>query len=365
MNNKFYLFLAISIFLFSCQSNNKNTEKKIFLKNYTINGKTIFNNDVNIIYLFSVDSILIAKLNDDNYHYAVYNPKTLKLLGKFARKGNGPNEFPDVLRYEQNIIENNQIKIWVYGYNTNKIYLINVSNSIKNQATTIDTILNVEPQIKFSNLFVTNDYKVIGNIRNTTTDMKRLLIYDIEKNKIVKEVDLFPKINIDNEDIAFIFYKKNMLHNSILVSNKELSKFASVLIRFNRVDIFDANCNTLNFYEGKNNNTKADIKDFLATKLEDRGNIKQYYFYATSSSNYIYTLYYNQLYSEYPKSIPVKIRIFNWNAEPVCEINVPDYLTTFTVDEKNGIMYGVAYFDEKILKYDISSILNEIKTDSK
>ena len=77
-------------------------------------------------------------------------------------------------------------------------------------------------------------------------------------------------------------------------------------------------------------------------------------------------MYHNQKQADYSKkSIPVKIRIFNLNAEPVCEINVPDYLTTFTVDEKNGIMYGVAYFDEKIFKYDISSILDEIKTGSK
>ena len=136
--------------------------------------------DMNILYLFSIDTILLAKLNDDDYHYAVYGSTTLKLLGKLAKKGNGPNEFPDVLRYEQHITKNNQLKIWVYGYNTNKIYLINVSNSIKMQTTTIDTILNVEPQIKFSNLFVTNDYKkVIGNIRNTTIYMKRLLIYDV------------------------------------------------------------------------------------------------------------------------------------------------------------------------------------------
>jgi len=365
MNNKFYIFLAISIFLFSCQSNNKNTEKKIFLKNYTINGKTIFNNDVNIIYLFSVDSILIAKLNDDNYHYAVYNPKTLKLLGKFARKGNGPNEFPDVLRYEQNIIENNQIKIWVYGYNTNKIYLINVSNSIKNQATTIDTILNVEPQIKFSNLFVTNDYKVIGNIRNTTTDMKRLLIYDIEKNKIVKEVDLFPKIENNNEDITFIFYKYNWLFLSSLASNPNFTKFASAMLYFNRIDIFDKNGNIINSYEGKNNITKTEIDGFFSTEIGNYANIKEYYSGTTSSGNFIYTIYYNKKASKSAESLPVKIRIFNWNAELVCELNIPNHLTSIAIDEKNGIMYGVAFFDEKILKYDISSILDEIKTGSK
>jgi hypothetical protein len=146
------------------------------------------------------------------------------------------------------------------------------------------------------------------------------------------------------------------------------TKFASAMTMFNRVDIFDANGNLLNSYIDKDNISKSQIRNYLSSTEENLINldVKNYYMDAWSTNDFIYTLYHNQKQADYSKkSIPVKIRIFNWNAEPMCEINVPDYLTTFTVDEKNGIMYGGAYFDEKIFKYDISSILDEIKTGSK
>jgi hypothetical protein len=365
MNKINYFFIFITILISSCNHNNKNFNNKEFKKSFSVNGKVILDNNVNISKFFIVDTLLLAKLEGDDYHYIVFNSKTLNPLGKLAKKGKGPNEFPDVLQYEHHIAKNNQLKIWVYGWNTHKIYLINISNSIKNQNTIIDTVLKLAPQIKFNFLFVTDNYKVIGNTINTTTDMKRLLIYDIEKNKIIKEVNPFPKIENNNEDIAFIFYKYNWLFLSSLASNPNFTKFASAMLYFNRIDIFDKNGNIINSYEGKNNITKTEIDGFFSTEIGNYANIKKYYSGTTSSGNFIYTIYYNKKASKSAESLPVKIRIFNWNAELVCELNIPNHLTSIAIDEKNGIMYGVAFFDEKILKYDISSILNEIKTESR
>jgi hypothetical protein len=147
------------------------------------------------------------------------------------------------------------------------------------------------------------------------------------------------------------------------------TKFVSTMNMFNRIDIFDNDGNLINsIIDNENNISKRQINEYLSAKEEKlkKVDVKNYYRCVYPSNSFIYALYYNQLDSEYGiKSIPTEIRIFNWQAEPVCEINVPDYLTTFTIDEKRGIMYGVAYFDEKILKYDISSILDEIKIESR
>jgi hypothetical protein len=80
-----------------------------------------------------------------------------------------------------------------------------------------------------------------------------------------------------------------------------------------------------------------------------------------TSDKYIYALFNNQKRSEYwDNPISTSIRIFDWNGDPQASIKVPDYLTFFTVDEKSGTIIGVSLPEEKIIKYNIKKILNEL-----
>ncbi len=358
---KILLFAIISIIIFSCHKDyNKNT----FDKFYEIKGEEIFNNDFEVFTLFAVDSILLVQLRENTYNFAVYNPKTLKCIYKFAKKGEGPDEFSDYLLYEHYIIEDNQLKVWLYGINVNKVYLINISEGMSKNKTVIETVLRISPQQKFSRLYVLDPNKIIGNNRNTTINMNRFVIYNPKNDSVIRTVEPFPPTKLESNDLAYIFYRYNYLYKSSFEMKPDKSKFVSAMEMFNRIDIFDNNGNFENSYIDENNITERQIDVYLSEKediLKTR-TVKYYYRGAFASNNYIYTLYYNQLKSDYSKkSIPVKIRIFNWKAEPICEIKVPDYLTSFTIDEKNGIMYGIAYYDEKILKYDIKPILDEIR----
>ena len=60
------------------------------------------------------------------------------------------------------------------------------------------------------------------------------------------------------------------------------------------------------------------------------------------------------------KPISTQIRIFSWNGNSLCKIVVGDYLYNFTIDEKNGFMYGVDHYSKQILKYNIKHVLNEL-----
>ena len=358
-----YLLLLITAFFFNIEQASASG-----FKTYNITGSEIFADNIEISHLYSLDDFLLAKINNKEYYYALYDPKSLKLITRIARKGEGPNEVPNGLSYScQFFKKDNQLKIWTYGVNTHKLYLINLTQSIKEQKTIIEKKIKISPDINFSNLFYLDSNKIIGNNGMISPNMNRLQIFDPVKKTISKTVPLFPpfkiKENINNMD--YIFYRYNVLYISSFKMKPDKTLFSSAMNFFNRIDIFD-NLGNLkySFIDKENNNSNRKINDYLETSEGniEKIEIKNFYGYSVTTNSFIYTLYRNQLKSEYGKiSKPISIRIFNWKAEPVCEINIPDYLTTFTIDEKNGIMYGVAYFDEKILKYDIKDILDEIK----
>jgi len=358
----FILTIIIPILFSRCTSIEQQNRQK-FDKEYSIKGKEIMSECI-IGDILMADTLIIAEIRSNNYYFAIYSPTSLKEIMKIARIGNGPDEFNNGLSYfGQCIKENNQIKIWVKGTNSNKMSLINLTKSIEKNKTVIEKEIKYKPEAEFSTVFFIDSTKIVGNTYMSIPDMYRLKIYNPETNSITKTVPLFPEVRNTNQNLNFIFYRYNYIYVSSLIMKNDKTKFVSVMCMFNRLDFFDSNGNLQYSYIDKDNVTKSQINDYLSSSdkhLRDL-NIKHYYMDACSAGKYIYTLYYNQKKADYTKAVPVKIRIFNWEAEPVCEINVPDYLTTFTIDEKNGIMYGVAYFDEKILKYDIKDILDEIK----
>lgn len=363
--NKLSLQIIFSIFLCELTVIGQNNSTG-FQKEYSITCKEIMSEYIDIEYLKLADTLIIAKLfSEEDYYYAVYAPSTLTEIMRIARIGNGPGEFSNGLSYYgQYTLDNNRIKIWVKGTNSNKLSLIDVSESINQNKTIVEDVIKLSPETEYSTVFYIDSTKVVGRSYNSTPNMNRLQIFNPKENTIVKTIPLFPEVKNDNQNLQFIFYRYNFLYVSSLTMKYDKTRFASAMNMFNRLDIFDANGNLLNSYIDKDNISKSQIRDYLSSTEQNLINldVKNYYMNACSTNDFIYTLYYNQKQADYPrKSIPITIRVFNWNAEPVCFIKVPDYLTSFSIDEKNGIIYGVAYHDEKILKYDIKSILDEIK----
>ncbi len=369
MKNSVKIFYFLLFVTFSCNIKQVNSAD---FKKFNVKGTQIFSDNVEITKLYFLDELLFAKIDNKNFYYALFDSKSLKFITRIARKGEGPNEIPYGLSYSgQYIKENDQVKIWTYGVNTHILYLINVTKSISEKKTVIEKQVKSLSELNFSNLFYLDSTRIIANNGMITPNMNRLQIYNPVTNNITKIVPLFPAIEIRKNiiNMDYIFYRYNVLYISSFRMKPDKTKFASAMNFFNRVDIFDDWGNLKYSYIDKdNNNTKGIINDYLDASEENVKNIdiKEFYGNSVATDSFIYTLYRHQVNSEYGKVFkPITIRVFNWQAEPICEINVPDYLTSFTIDEKNGIMYGIAYFDEKILKYDISSILDEIKAESR
>jgi hypothetical protein len=362
---KFTFFLILNVISIIVISQDKSFT---FCNEKNIKGTEILSTEYGIESIYVVDTFLLAIKKGNNF--TLYSAKTFKKIIEFAKVGNGPGEFTIGFHYcGQYVNENNIIYIWGYDLNRNTLYSINVTESIDKNKTILDKKIKISPECGFFNAFFVDSTKIIGSSHNGNPKMNRLQIFNPIENKIVKTIPAFPEVKNDNNNINFLIYRYNQLFISSLQMKPDKMKFASAMQMFNRLDIFDNYGNLENSYiDDKNNITESVIEDFLLINQEHLDNVstKFYYFGLSVSNSFIYALYYEQLQADFPEqSIPVKIRIFNWRAEPVFTINVPDYILFISVDEKNEILYGVDYYNEKILKYDISSILDEIKTGSK
>ncbi|MCC5943580.1 MAG: hypothetical protein JJT94_01490 [Bernardetiaceae bacterium] len=82
-----------------------------------------------------------------------------------------------------------------------------------------------------------------------------------------------------------------------------------------------------------------------------------YYFDACVTDNYIYALYLEQPESKYlDEPTSTEIHIFDWDGNPVANIKTEDYLISIAIDEERGKIYGLDFFHEKILMYDMPEL---------
>jgi hypothetical protein len=355
----------------SGDKNKKQSKKRegSFDKVYSVTGEEILNEEYNIAFFDFVDKYLLANLrNTDDYYFTLYETGTnKKVMGLFPH-GKGPGEFSGGFSYQYCEKENGRLYVWILDYQKSLLYKTDITKSVEENKTVVDKVIKVGTKegfyvdMDFYSVFYIDSTKLVGSTSNMSLKMKRFVIYNPVEGKFVKTVPLFPKVENNNDDVGFIWYRYNFLYLAGFKMKPDKTKFASAMSMFNRVDIFDVDGNVLNSYIDKDNITESLIKEFLAVKEENvkKVPVKNYYAGLYVTDSYIYALYHNKLSSDYKTSIPVQIRIFTWDAEPVCTIKVPDYLQYITIDEKNGILYGCAINDEKILKYDIKGIIDKI-----
>ena len=342
-------------------------DAQTFNKVFYLKGTEVLKEAYEVSSLSMADTLIIARLRPESeYYFSVYDPKTLKEIIKFGKKGYGPNEFPSSTSYMgQYEVVDGDLMIWLLGLNTSKMYRVNISKTIASKQTVIEKIIKVRPESSFLSVYYIDSTKLIGRSGNSTPAMFRLQIYNPKADKVVKTIPLFPPIERKKDDMEFVFYRYNLLFVSGLTLKPDKTKLATAMEMFNRVDILNIDGDVIaSFVDKYNNISDANIDNYLSAKEQGLKylNINSYYIKTCSSDSFIYTLYDNyQFKKSYFESHPVAIRIFDWESHPVCEIKIPDHLRTFTIDEKQGVIYGVDYLNEKFYMYDIKPVLNEIR----
>ncbi|KYG84866.1 hypothetical protein AWW67_18145 [Roseivirga seohaensis] len=352
------LIILYSQINFGCSKKDESARKVVinnFPINMTLHGEPILLNEINSSQLYLVDTLLLVEqLELKQWNFNVYSIPELNFVGNLGRVGDGPKEWRKVrFSHQTEISDSGKVSLWVNDIRHARFQLVDLRSNLN----------KVEPNIFYDfkhpkeldliqNLIYLDSNKWVGNLGPNSLDRGRFLVY----NPISRTTNLIPfNLNVINEKMLTLDDYYDIYFSSLRV-NKDKTKLISAMHRFDRIDIFD----TSNLFKPILSIVGKKMSDNLdASKIkQDNSYLRIFYFDLFTSESYIYALYFDQPYYFYGNNLKsTEIRVFDWTGTPIAKFLIPEYLTSFTIDEKNGFIYGASYFQEKIMRYPFS--LNE------
>lgn len=365
MKNRTIIFFSLSVFLVCCTVRKNDT--------YYFNGEIKAVDDIVAIsempepdtvrlngayygFIAAYDSLMIfwnASPGSD-FSFDIFDMNNGNPVGSFCRKGRGEYEFINLLPIFQLYLENGQLKTVLRAANEEKSMIWNISESVSNGATVYDTIIPYKEKLIGSELFCHggNIYSYLLPYGNLISDpdfyelpyLKRYDRHNMETPDYI--MDLF-KTTVKGKTTDRIktdaFLRS---HCAIKPDGTKMAMGMSFMPQLNIIDL--EKWNQTGYRIGKN---EEGFSRFLKEK-DDR----EYYCTAIQADDdYIYMLYFGDLYSEIKRSLDI-IYIFDWNGNPVEKLRLKSPAAGFWLDAANDCIYTFTWNDTNILRYDLSEL---------
>mgnify|MGYP000495302338 CR=1 FL=1 len=356
MKKNIILILITTLFIVSCNKSKK--QGTISSKIYNLKGTNIFKDKFNIYNTYFIDSLLLIRnmpdKNSSVFSLFKVDQDSYSHIYDFGKIGDGPSEFENEVYYTNQFYTlNGELKIWVYEMNKTKYSLINITKTLEREKVILDKEIRIKPGLSYQDLFYINENKIVGNSDNLSLKMKRLTFYNPILDTVSKSIKLNTKIkNLKKNDLNYTQQSYNPIFLNILRYNSKKEKLVSAMVSMDKIDIFNTDGDLEKSIFNKNNKIK-EVKDY-------ESNPKTFFADMVLTNDYIYTLYSGELTSDYyGKSLPTKIKVYDWNYDLKAVINIKESLNFISVDEENAKIVGVSITQEKTVEYSIKEFLNE------
>ena len=329
----------------SCTSHDIMIGKNILIKEFPqevkLTGERVDITSIGVNDIFVVDTFLICfKADGLDDFFDIYSTNTYQSLGKFLSPGRGPDEFLNAIYMGQYFKDSLNTYMWVKDGALMKLVLFNVTESIRQQKTILDSCIYLSEDCR-GECFVLGD-TLISIVNSSYNHI--LNTYDLKKDSLLQS----PIIMLSDPFKNVGAYLLNM-GNCLRPDHK---KFASMMLYFNQINIFSPQFTdviTLSIYK-----PTVPIKEVSLIEERDR----TWYFSDIAATNlYIYALYINHpspYIHEFEKG--VEILQFDWEGTPIRKFIITDNIINFILDIPKKCIYGFK-MNEEIYKYDISDYL--------
>lgn len=324
-----------------------------FLYTHQLSGKEFLKDEISALSIHQIDTLLLVYVRKMPYFYSVYNVKDLTLLGRIGVRGDGPEEWQGAFFTGQVEQKENQTYLWINERSKSQLIKLNLTKSLEEKKVIQEKTLSYKPELGFgSYIFSIDDKKWLGNQSVSESKKGRLINYN-PATQVIETVKLTPIVPLlENTSIPL----KYELYSEHLALKPDKRYLVSAMRYFNRIDIYDLEGNIAHSFEGKGNARNLNFKEG-DLKNEDLSQLILHYQYVTVSDKYIYALYFEQEEQKYGEEMkPLEIHVFDWKAKPIAKLKIPDYLISFCVDEVSNKIYGINFFEEKNLSYDLPNI---------
>jgi len=323
-----------------------------------LNGEKVNLEIPGVMEMEIVDTFLVAftPMNNEGF-ISVYSANSYKLLYKnIIKKGRGPDEFtnwPNLCN--KNYIDTSGAVIWLEDNNKQFLLAVNLTKSVRHQE------LIIEKSVDLSDIPKSNTW-VIQRLTDTT-----YLRMDSYKNNQLKgnfilSIDNFIMSVYNTVSKKDIFSKQlytqkaaniNFFAGSLNVK-PDNSRLAITMISFDQINFM-----SLDGKERFSVSTRKEPMKIESLTENDTERV-EYYTSVYFNDNLIIVVYAKESRINTGKAGTV-IHVFNWQGDIINVIKTVQYISTITVDETKGFMYGLNLTNEEIYRYDIRQILNKTK----
>lgn len=354
------IVLSAALFIFACTGKKQGGvfNGEVIINNnpeiLSIAGKKMEFNDVYTGYMSVYDSLGIFCLRrNSEFLVSVFNLNSGDMLGQFCPAGRGPDDFWDFYHSEQYVVENNEIKLWGYDKRKN-IYLLNLTRSIEEQHTVIDTL-------------IVHDW-----MRHHVRSWAYCFMLDKDRLMISNSSEFFEDSNPDNLFPSYRMYEKTVdkelkrfnMYNR-LPKNQDKPQLAEQYYSVDRINPaknkivesmnFLAQINILDIESGKLKGYRLKgTPDFDDLPLLDY-NMKFFYNDVCVGEEMIMALYVDADIAESPTSSSRRIHIFDWDGNFIHELELDVDVNQISFDPVGKYLYGCTALEE-MYRFDLNSL---------
>ena len=295
---------------------------------------------------------MITSTEDPNGLWHFLTADKYQSLGNYITRGGGPTEFEGFPRSsDANFYKkNNQIFADIYDFGSGRFYRINVSNTIRDHKLDITLINSSLPAGLFDQVLIDSSTVYCKTIANEQRQQIRSLWKNGEETT-PQNYKLLNQVSVtDGGDFNIIStITKKSPDNDIIVEAP---------IGLDQVNIFSAE-DTFAMTICPNKKNLDNIHD-----IEDQIRWERIYTYGgvRTYPDFFAVLYINEdqkTFQTERKTFPT-IQIFDWKGNPLMEIKLNRFITSFDFDFYNGYIYALDNKEDIMYKYEVKNILTKL-----
>jgi hypothetical protein len=360
----FFLFnLFFSVLFLSCSHD---------IRGGGINGECFIVEDIEVTHELVGEEI---KLNDPYYgimsivdsvmffydpttssaqHYC-FDIETGEKICDFFPVGRGPNEFLNVTPIMQVYEENGEKKSVFTAINEEKAGVFNITKSVEQRKTVLDSVFDLEWRKYFTRSFVSffrNDetsFWVFRQPERTTLNdhhysLPQYVKINYHDGEIKKVFDIYTNPPIYNKEAERLNEDFYLSFNMIHPDNNKIAMAMGMLAQINILDLDTGDLRGIKI---------AGTPDF-AYLSENPENFKQFYTFSDADNNYIYGLYMDKKIAERKESWNADIvNVFDWDGNFAYKLHLDNGVDQIRIDSGNRSLYAINYASLQIFKYEL------------
>jgi hypothetical protein len=292
-----------------------------------------------------IDTILVINNIGMEYFIHRYDIKNKKKIGESIPFGNGPEEMLSAQAFH---ISFDDTTVWILDAPKQKV----------NQYGKYDICFSDQPvplfSVQFKDFFnqitVLPDGKILASTLNP--ERTHLSIYNMQGDLVHDNCD-FPDAGITQTP-----YERMESFLGNMLFDVSTNRIFYAYMQTDLIDIFDTGGNLLYRTHGpdhffpvmKQRNIGDEIK--VSSQI---GQTRDGYFSPVAYGNEVWTLYSGKYFEPpTPNYLLDHIIVFNWEGKPIRQYKLSVPIYTFTIDQKNNILYGITDDPEyRVIKFEI------------